>query len=76
MWIRVQVRTGLKSIFSLQARGKGLSDIAIATVVALCKRLESSLLDCLAFLLVSYILELIVDRFITHARSRLVRIRM
>ena len=47
----------------------GPSAIAIASVVESCKRLESSLFDCLSLLLVSYTLGIIVDRGITRVRG-------
>ena len=53
----------------MRAQGMGLSAIAIA--VESCKRLESSLRDCLVLLLVSYTLGLIVDRGTARARSSL-----
>ena len=59
----------LLNLFSVRARGMGPSAIVIASVVELRKRLESSLFDCLALLLVSYMLGLIIDRGITRVRG-------
>ena len=46
---------------------------AVTSVVESCKRLESSLLDCLGLLFVSYTLGLIVGRGIARARASLLR---
>ena len=57
--------------FSVRAQSR----LRASCILESCKRLEtqSSLLDCLAVLLVSYTLGLIVDRGIARARTSLLR---